>query len=151
MIELQGNMVTLEHLRLRVHVSALSRPDIKVAPKYSDKHGYVGLRYLPAHSTASMEIGLDADPDELDWLHRNAFNVDINLTYVFNRNILIQTGLSSTVRSPAPSPSPRPRPPPPARALEHSSHYMWACVCASLCTDGLSVCVCVYSRGRTRA
>ena len=142
-------MVTLEHLRLRVHVSALSRPDIRVAPKYSDKHGYVGLRYLPAHSTASMEIGLDADPDELDWLHRNAFNVDINLTYVFNRNILIQTGLSRTVRSP-PLPLPRALGPP-VRALEHSSHYMWACVCASLCTDGLSVCVCVYSRGRTRA
>jgi hypothetical protein len=132
-IELQGNMVTLEHLRLRVHVSALSRPDIRVAPKYSDKHGYVGLRYLPAHSTASMEIGLDADPDELDWLHRNAFNVDINLTYVFNRNILIQTGLSRAVRSPAPSPSPRPRP---TRASTRTQLALYVGVCLRIFVHG---------------
>jgi hypothetical protein len=125
-------MVTLEHLRLRVHVSALSRPDIRVAPKYSDKHGYVGLRYLPAHSTASMEIGLDADPDELDWLHRNAFNVDINLTYVFNRNILIQTGLSRTVRSP-PLPLPRALAPP-ARARTQLALYVG--VCLRICVHG---------------
>jgi hypothetical protein len=128
-------MVTLEHLRLRVHVSALSRPDIRVAPKYSDKHGYVGLRYLPAHSTASMEIGLDADPDELDWLHRNAFNVDINLTYVFNRNILIQTGLSRTVRSPAPSPSPSPRPRP-TRASARTQLALYVGVCLRILVHG---------------
>jgi hypothetical protein len=96
-IELQGNSETLEHLRIvaDVHSQAAAKP---IKTVYPGKRPYAELRYLPAHSTADVELGLGGMVN-LQRLQQHRLEVHVNLTYTFNRNNLFQTNLQAVVQA----------------------------------------------------
>lgn len=91
-IEVQGNSETLEHVRMVAALSSTSMPEKRIGAIYPGKHAFAELRFLPAHSTADVELGLDGSID-VHTLEEQSIRVRLNVSYVFNRNILFQNHL----------------------------------------------------------